>query len=265
VYDEAEYGILVDLLLSKYLAQSPVSLAAGQVLVSLLPHTSVLLSEDSSLMDVQGQTFPLFISLRSTLHSLLALPVENPTWTLLDWAHELGVDLKCVGDQQATNAEVLDFYALGARWHELRERSYSDFEKVLKKRSATVLGLFAALKNRLLAAGRLHVDCPRFSRPRQLDFGDDMLNRFAFVELYEDLIDFKDKFASRFLPREERFISGKAALLQYIGPKMKPDGTPTTTVHNFAILRCDDDAFWEDVRILDRNKKKKKSFCVGRI
>lgn len=65
LFDEAEIGHLIDILLAWRLdaGDSETSKNAGRVLLSLLPHTSILLSSESSMPDIEGQTFPRLVRL----------------------------------------------------------------------------------------------------------------------------------------------------------------------------------------------------------
>jgi hypothetical protein len=175
----------------------------------------------------------------------VALPVLQPSWTLQDWVSGLKVDVTCANDLAAEEAEILDYYMLGAKWHENRNDAQTAFDPFLTKRAAAVRAVFAGLKKILLDHNRLHVTCPDFATPEPLDYGAEEINRMAFVELYEDLLDFKEKYTTRFLPREERLLTGKCAVLRFLGNKQKPDGTPMSSVFRFKIERCDDETFWE--------------------
>jgi hypothetical protein len=66
VFDESEMFHLIDILLAWRLdsegRKADVSKAAGRVLLSLLPHTSILLASDSGMPDIEGQTFPRLVS-----------------------------------------------------------------------------------------------------------------------------------------------------------------------------------------------------------
>lgn len=80
VFDEQEMNHLIDILLAWRLdveRNAHVSKLAGMVLLALLPHTSILLSADSTMPDIEGQTFPRFVSSQTLFFSCALFPCPN--------------------------------------------------------------------------------------------------------------------------------------------------------------------------------------------